>query len=60
MAHVVEHATNIRIEYPVHTLSGDAHTQRIQRLVSTASGTKPIRKVPKIYLVDLVEDVDHR
>jgi hypothetical protein len=57
---VIEHATNIRFEYPVHTLSGDAHTQRVQRLVSTASGRKPLGKVPKIYLVDVVEDVDHR
>src|ERR1700678_869903 len=60
VAHVVEEAPNIRIEYPVHTLPVDAHMQSVERLMWTAGGTKPIRKAPKVHLVNLVEDADHR
>jgi len=34
--------------------------QRVQRLMRTASGPKPIRKALKVHLVDLIEDRDHR
>src|ERR1700677_2346734 len=57
---MVKETTNIRIEYPVHSLPLDAHIQRVQRLMWAASRSKPIRKAPKVHLVYLVEDRDHR
>src|ERR1700722_804240 len=60
VAQMIEEPTNVRIEYPVHSLPVDSHVQRIQRLVRAASRTKPIRKAPKIHLIYLVEDGHHR
>ena len=60
VAHVVKEPTDVRIEYPIHTLSLDAHIQRVQRLVWTAPRAKPIRESPKVHLIDLVEDSDYR
>ncbi len=57
---MVKEPTNIRIEYPVHSLPLEAHIQRVQRLMWTAPRTKSIRKAPKVHLVYLVEDGDHR
>jgi hypothetical protein len=34
--------------------------QRVERLMWTATRTKPIRKAPKIHLVYLIEDTEHR
>jgi len=55
-----EEAPNVRIEYPVHPLPLDARIQRVQRLMRTASGPKPVRKASKVHLVYLIEDRDHR
>jgi hypothetical protein len=55
-----EEAPNVRIEYPVHPLPLDARIQRVQRLMRTASWPKPIREAPKVHLIDLTEDRDHR
>ena len=60
VAHVIEEPTDVRIEYPVHTLSLDAHIERVQRLVRTATRTKPIRESSKVHLINLVEDGHHR
>src|ERR1700733_14771634 len=57
---MVKEPTNVCIEYPVHSLPLNAHIQRVQRLMWTASRTKSIRKAPKVHLVYLVEDRDHR
>ena len=57
---MIEEPTNVRIKYPVHSLPFDAHVQRIQRPMGAASRTKSIRKAPKVHLVYLVEDRDHR
>src|ERR1700691_2023078 len=57
---MVKEPTNVCIEYPVHSLPLNAHIQRVQRLMWTASRTKSVRKAPKVHLVYLVEDRDHR
>jgi hypothetical protein len=51
---------NVRIDNPVHTLSQQAHIQRIQRIVRAASRTETIRKASKVFLINRVEDGDHR
>src|SRR4029077_1594254 len=56
VAQVIEEATDVGIEHPVHPLSLDAHRQRVQRLVRAASRTEPIRKALEVDLIDLVED----
>src|SRR5260370_7957989 len=59
VAHVIEEATDVGIEHPVHPLPLDAHRQRVQRLVRAASGTEPIRKALEVDLIDLAEDRHH-
>src|SRR5271157_6434728 len=60
MTHVVEKATNVCIEHPVHSLPLDARRQRVQRLVRAATGPEPVREAFEVDLVDLVEDRHHR
>src|SRR5215831_20098515 len=59
VAQVIEEATDVGIEHPVHPLPLDAHCQRVQRLVRAASGTKPVREAFEVDLIDLVEDRHH-
>src|ERR1700676_3690421 len=59
VTHVVEEASNVGVEHPVHTLPLDAHRQRIQRLVRAATGTEPVRESFEVHLVDLVENGHH-
>src|SRR3982751_2480927 len=53
---MVEKSTNVGIEHPLHPLAVKAHTERIERLVWTATGPEPIRKAPKVHLINLVKD----
>jgi hypothetical protein len=41
VAHVIEEATYVRIEHPVHPLPLDARCQRIQRLMGLRPGRNP-------------------
>src|SRR5260370_2508632 len=59
VAHIVEEATDVGIEHPVHPLPLDAHSQRVQRLMRAATGTEPVRKALEVDLIDLVEDRHH-
>src|ERR1700745_178533 len=59
VTHVVEEATNVRIEHPVHSLPLDAHRQRVQRLVRATTGSKTVGEALEVDLVDLVEDRHH-
>src|SRR5216684_1759529 len=59
VAQVIEEATDVGVEHPVHPLPLDAHRQRIKRLMRAASGTEPIRKALEVDLIDLVEDRHH-
>src|SRR5579863_9556442 len=58
-AHVVEEPANVRVEHPVHSLSLDPHSQRIERLMRAATGPEPIRKAFEVHLIDLVEYGHH-
>ncbi len=57
---VIEKAFQVHVEYPVHLLPSDRHIQRVQRPMWAASGPEPVGESPKVFLVDLVEDRDHR
>jgi hypothetical protein len=57
VAHVIEEATYVRIEHPVHPLPLDARCQRIQRLMRAATGPEPVRKALEVDLIDLVEEL---
>src|SRR5580658_2417360 len=59
VTHVIEEATYVRIQYPVHRLPFDAHIERVQRPMRAASRSKPVRKAAKVHLVYLVEDGYH-
>ena len=55
VAHVVEEAADVRIEYPVHFLRLDAHRRYVKRLMWAATRTEPVgealefnRRVPEI------------
>jgi len=60
VAQIVEKATDVRIKNPVHLLPLNAHRQRIQRRMWTASRTKPVGKAFEVDLIDMVEDRNHR
>src|ERR1039458_8564854 len=53
---MIEKATNIGIENPVHFLPHDPHPQRVQRLMLTSPRPETIREPQKILFVNLVED----
>src|SRR5437899_10829206 len=57
VAHVVEEATNVRIEHPVHSLPLDARRQRVQRLMWASTGTNTVREAHAVDIVDMVEDI---
>ena len=57
---IVEEATNVGIEYPVHLLPHNSDPQRIQGLVLTAPGPESIGEPQKVLFVNLVEDRHHR
>ena len=59
MAHVVEEATNVRIEHPVHLLPLQSHRERIERLMGTAPRTEPVGIAFEVDLVNLIEDRHH-
>ena len=59
MIDVVEESFQVQVENPVHFLPANAHIERVQRPMLTASGPKPVRESPKLFLVDLMEDCDH-
>jgi site-specific DNA recombinase len=56
---VIEEATNVCIEHPVHSLPLNAHRQRIQRLMRTATGPEPVGKAFEVDLVYPIEDRHH-
>ena len=42
VAHVVEEAADVRVEYPVHFLRLDAHRRYVKRLMRAATRTEPV------------------
>ena len=55
-----EEAPNVTIQHVVHRLPRQGDRERVQRLVRTASRPEPLGETPKILLVNLGEDGDHR
>jgi hypothetical protein len=56
---VVEKASNVRVEHPVHVLPLDSHCQRVQRLMRVATRPEPIREALEVHLINLIEDGHH-
>jgi hypothetical protein len=56
VAHVVEEATDVRIEHPAHLLPLQSDHERIKRLMGTAARTEPVGEPLEVDLVDLIED----
>src|SRR5262245_41394196 len=55
-----EEVTNVGIEYPVYLLAHDPDPQRVQCVMLTAPGPKPVGEPQKVLFVDLVEDPHYR
>src|SRR5262249_11761954 len=48
---LIEEATNVCIEHPVHSLPLNAHRQRIQRLMRAATRPEPVGKAFEVDLI---------
>ena len=59
VAHVIEEATDVRIEHPVHLLPLHSDHERIERLMRTAARTEPVGEALEVDLIYLVEDRHH-
>jgi hypothetical protein len=59
VAHVIEEATDVRIEYPVHFLSLQSDHERIERLMRTAARAEPVGEALEVGLINLIEDRHH-
>src|SRR5258708_32056264 len=59
VAQVIEKSTDVGIKHPVHSLSLNAHRQRVQRLMRAAIGAEPVREALEVDLIYLVEDRHH-
>src|ERR1039458_700053 len=53
---IIEKATNVGIENPVHFLPHGPHPERVQSVMLAAPGPEPIGEPQKILFVNLVED----
>jgi hypothetical protein len=42
----VEELADVHVQYPVHWLALDSYNQGIERVVRTATGTKPVNSRP--------------
>ena len=49
-----------RRPYPVHLRARDPDRQRVQRIMLAAPRPEPVREPEEIFLVDRVQDLDHR
>jgi len=59
LAHVVEEATYVGVEHPVHSLPLYTHNKRVQRLMRATARTEPIGEAFEVDLVNLIEDRHH-
>src|SRR5262249_42331697 len=60
MIKLTEKVADIRIKHPAHRLAADPDHQRVQRIMRTTLGPKPIRETPEIHLVHGIEYLDQR
>jgi hypothetical protein len=56
----VEEPTNVCIEHPVHLLPLESDGKRIQRIMLTSLGPKPVGEADEVDLVDRVQHIDDR
>ena len=52
VAHVIEEATDVRIEHPIHLLPLQSDDERIERLMGTAARTEPIGEALEVDLIN--------
>src|SRR5450755_2304058 len=55
-----EEVADISVEHPVHLPFGYPNRERVQRIMRTALGPKPVRKTEKVLLVYRAQHLHHR
>src|SRR5436305_15352264 len=60
LVHRVEERLDVGVRYPAHLPAVDPDTERIQRIVRAASRPEPVRDSEEVFLVDRVQQRDHR
>src|SRR5262245_51282724 len=60
LAHRVEERSDVGVQYPAHLPAVDPDTERIQRIVRAAPRPKSVRESEEVFLVDRVQQRDHR
>jgi hypothetical protein len=60
LVHRVEERSDIGIEYVAHLLADDPDAERVERIMRAASGSESIREPEEFFLVDRVQQRDHR
>jgi site-specific DNA recombinase len=60
LVHRVEERLDVGVQYPAHLPAVDPNTERIQRIVRAASRPEPVRDSEEVFLVDRVQQRDHR
>src|SRR5664279_414630 len=55
-----EEVADISVEHPVHLPFGYPNRERVQRIMRTALGPKPVRKTEKVLLVYRTQHLHHR
>ena len=56
----IEERSDVGVQYPAHLPAVDPDTERIQRIVRAASRPESVRVSEEIFLVDRVQQRDHR
>ena len=59
VADAVEEPLDVGVQYPVHRLALDADRERVQRIMLSPSGPKPVGEAEEVRLVDRIENLDH-
>ena len=49
----------IGVHYPVHLRAGNPDSQSVQRIVLTASRSKPVREPQEVFFVDCIQHLHH-
>src|SRR5512144_79826 len=57
---LVEERSDVGVQYEAHLLAVDSDAQRIQRIMRAAPSPKSVRDAEKVFLVDRVQQRDHR
>jgi hypothetical protein len=55
----IEEASDVGIQYPVHTRRADADAQGVECIMLAAPGSEAVREAEEVFLVDLGEHRDH-